>query len=833
MKLQDLLGATALTLFMSAPAIAQTAPATPQASSDEATVENSDIIVTASKREQTLQDTPISVSVTSAASIEQSQVRDLIDLQSLVPSLKVGQLQSSANTNFIIRGFGNGANNAGIEPSVGVFIDGVYRSRSAAQIGDLPNIKRIEVLRGPQSTLFGKNASAGIISLVTEEPQFKLGGNAEVSYGNFNALIAKADITGPLSETVAASLAVNYNRRDGYGRNLNLGTKTNNRNRYGVRGQLLFQPSDAVKFRLIADYDKLDEICCSVVNIFDGPTGGAVRALGGRINSNNRFSYNSFDNFDSTNKIENYGISGQLDYDLSDTISLTSISAYRRVNSATNQDSDFTSADLIGENINRLRINTLTQELRLASNFEGAFNFLLGGFYFRENIQSNTQLTFGRDFRSYANLLSGGNYGGLEPTLRALLPGTPAGAFGGVGQGRFESYRYKNRAISIFGQVDITPTENLTLTGGFNYTNDRKAVIQNNVSTDVFSGLDLVLAGVRAGVPATLAANPAANPFLGLRGLQFIPPYLNFPNAVEDGRTNDSDLSYTVRLAYKFGKRISAYATYATGFKASSFNLSTDSRPFARDFIPGSPAQVPAPAASAIRTAGLAVNNLVTGTRFAQPEDATVYEVGLKGNFPGFSFNLALFQQILKNFQSNIFQGTGFVLGNAEKQTTKGFELDASLTPVKNLNVTGSITYLDPKFNLFTGGSSFNAATNGVVPTNLTGRRPSGIAEFSIAVGGTYTAEISDKTSATFHVDYQVDSAYQIAQGLPFRASPESLNGSVSLGFGNGFEATVWGRNLTSPRFNPVIFPSVAQAGSLSGYPSGPRTYGISGKFKF
>jgi iron complex outermembrane recepter protein len=832
-KLQDLLGATALTLFMSAPAIAQTAPATPQASSDEATVENSDIIVTASKREQTLQDTPISVSVTSAASIEQSQVRDLIDLQSLVPSLKVGQLQSSANTNFIIRGFGNGANNAGIEPSVGVFIDGVYRSRSAAQIGDLPNIKRIEVLRGPQSTLFGKNASAGIISLVTEEPQFKLGGNAEVSYGNFNALIAKADITGPLSETVAASLAVNYNRRDGYGRNLNLGTKTNNRNRYGVRGQLLFQPSDAVKFRLIADYDKLDEICCSVVNIFDGPTGGAVRALGGRINSNNRFSYNSFDNFDSTNKIENYGISGQLDYDLSDTISLTSISAYRRVNSATNQDSDFTSADLIGENINRLRINTLTQELRLASNFEGAFNFLLGGFYFRENIQSNTQLTFGRDFRSYANLLSGGNYGGLEPTLRALLPGTPAGAFGGVGQGRFESYRYKNRAISIFGQVDITPTENLTLTGGFNYTNDRKAVIQNNVSTDVFSGLDLVLAGVRAGVPATLAANPAANPFLGLRGLQFIPPYLNFPNAVEDGRTNDSDLSYTVRLAYKFGKRISAYATYATGFKASSFNLSTDSRPFARDFIPGSPAQVPAPAASAIRTAGLAVNNLVTGTRFAQPEDATVYEVGLKGNFPGFSFNLALFQQILKNFQSNIFQGTGFVLGNAEKQTTKGFELDASLTPVKNLNVTGSITYLDPKFNLFTGGSSFNAATNGVVPTNLTGRRPSGIAEFSIAVGGTYTAEISDKTSATFHVDYQVDSAYQIAQGLPFRASPESLNGSVSLGFGNGFEATVWGRNLTSPRFNPVIFPSVAQAGSLSGYPSGPRTYGISGKFKF
>ncbi|MFM9852949.1 MAG: TonB-dependent receptor [Sphingomonadaceae bacterium] len=829
--MQDLLSATALALLFSAPAVAQTATTTPQASGEEAT-ESGDIIVTASKREQTLQDTPISVSVTTSESIERSQVRDLLDLQSLVPSLKVGQLQSSANTNFIIRGFGNGANNAGIEPSVGVFIDGVYRSRSAAQIGDLPNIKRVEVLRGPQSTLFGKNASAGIISLVTEEPKFKLGGSAEVSYGNFNAVIAKADITGPITETIAASLAVNYNRRDGYGRNLNLGTKTNNRNRYGIRGQILVQPSDALKLRVIADYDKIDEVCCTVVNIVDGPTGNAVRALGGRINSNNRFSYDSFDNFDSTNKIENYGISGQIDYDLSDTLSLTSISSSRRVNTDTNQDSDFTSADLLGLNRNRLNISTLTQELRLASNFEGAFNFLLGGFYFRENIRSRTELTFGRDFRGYANLLSGGNYSGLEPTLRALLPGTPAGAFGSAGQGRFERYNYKNRAISVFGQVDIKPIEDLTLTGGFNYTNDRKAVIQNNVSTDVFSSLDLVLAGVRAGVPATVAAT-AANPFLGLRGLQFLPPYLNFPNAVEDGKTSDSNFSYTLRLAYKFGRRVSGYATYATGFKASSFNLSTDSRPFARDFIPGSPAQVPAPAASAIRTAGLAVNNLTTGTRFARPENASVYEIGLKGNFPGFGFNLAVFQQILKNFQSNIFQGTGFVLGNAEKQTTKGFEFDASLTPVKNLNVTGSITYLDPKFNLFTGGSSFNAATNGVVPTNLTGRRPSGIAEFAIAVGGTYTAEISDKTSATFHVDYSVDSAYQIAQGLPFRASPETLNGSLSLAFGNGFEATVWGRNLTSPRFNPVIFPSVAQGGSLSGYPSGPRTYGVSGKFKF
>jgi iron complex outermembrane recepter protein len=210
-----LIGATILgTGLVPVAAFAQDAPATEEVTSDEDL--GNEIIVTASKRAQTLQDTPIAVSVTSAADIERSQVRDLLDIQTLVPSLRVGQLQSSANTNFIIRGFGNGANNAGIEPSVGVFIDGVYRSRSAAQIGDLPNVQRVEVLRGPQSTLFGKNASAGIISVVTAEPQFDFGGSAELSYGNFNAIIAKADITGPISDKLAFSLSGGMNKRDGY-----------------------------------------------------------------------------------------------------------------------------------------------------------------------------------------------------------------------------------------------------------------------------------------------------------------------------------------------------------------------------------------------------------------------------------------------------------------------------------------------------------------------------------------------------------------------------------------------------------------------------------------
>ena len=816
------------TVALAAPAYAQTAAA--EDAGDEQI-----IIVTASKQAKTLQDTPISVSVTSKALIENAQIRDAFDLQSVVPSLRVSQLQSSANTNFIIRGFGNGANNVGIEPSVGVFIDGVYRSRSAAQIGDLPSVERIEVLRGPQSTLFGKNASAGIISVVTSEPKFDFGGQAELSYGNYNALIARAEITGPISETIAFSLAGNYNRRDGYVFNEALNIDENDRNRGGVRAQLLFKPSEDFKLRLIADYDKIDEICCSVVNLVDGPTGNAVRALGGRIISNQPLALRSATNFPSTNLVDNFGFSAQADYNAGQ-FDLTFIGAYRGVRLSTNADSDFTSADLIGENSARNAIDTYTAEFRVASKFDGPINFLVGAFYFHENIDASGALTFGRDFRNYASALSGGAYTSLEPTLRALLPGTPAGQFGGRGQGRFEDYDYKNRAISVFGSVDWNIVEDLTLTLGGNYTHDSKTYATNVVTTDVFSGLDLVRAGVNAGVPAVVAANPQFNPFLGLRGLQFIPPYLNVPNSVEDGRTSDSDFAYTVRLNYKFSDNINVYATHATGFKASSINLSFDARPPAALFIPGSTAQSPAPAASPIRTA-LGANlpvNLTTGSRSADPEYATVYELGIKGQWEGFGVNLAAFRQTLNGFQSNVFSGTGFILANAEQQSVTGFELDATISPVKDLRFFANLTYLDMKFDSFVGGAALQAGSFATLPQDLSGLPVAGVPEFAVSVGGDYTARLSDRTKLNFHVDYQHNSPTQIAQGtVALRRAVDNLNASATLVLNNRFDITLWGRNLTDEAWVTTIFPGVAQAGTLSGYRSQPRTFGGLLRYRF
>ena len=611
MKNTHLLGASLIALLAATPAFGQT-PAPQAAAADEPTGE---IIVTASKRAQTLQDTPISVAVTTAQSIEQSQVRDLIDLQTLVPSLKVAQQQASSATTFIIRGFGNGSNNPGIEPSVGVFIDNVYRSRSASQLSDLPNIERVEVLRGPQSTLFGKNASSGIVSVITAPPSHTFGGVVEASYGNYNAIVLKGVVTGPLSETVAVSLAGNYNKRDGYGRDLNLNAKTQDRNRYGGRAQLLFEPSADFKVRLIADYDKIDENCCIVTNYTDGPTGGAIRALGGRINSNSPYSYDTYNNQLAVNRFDNYGVSAQIDANVTDNLALTSISAYRGFRGYTSQDIDYTSADLIS-NYAHTKIDDYTQEFRLTSSFDGPLNFLVGAFYLHEKIGIDTALNYGKDFRGYANFLSAGNYASptLEATLRSVNPGLPAGQFGAPGQARIENYASTDDTISGFGQVDFKITDKLTATAGFNYTIDRKSVVTNTRSTDIFSSIDLdaSVAALRqggiaqtispffGGAPGSFAtaaqiqqfatANPAGyaavvagvnaqvNPILGLKVLQFSPPFLNIPNAVESGKTRDSNFSYTARLAYKFSRHLNAYASYATGFKASSFNLSYDSK---------------------------------------------------------------------------------------------------------------------------------------------------------------------------------------------------------------------------------------------------------------
>jgi len=806
-----------------------------------------EVIVTAAKREQTLQEIPIAVTVVAAETLERAQVHDIKDLQSLVPSLRVTQLQLTGNTNFVIRGFGNGANNAGIEPSVGVFIDGVYRSRSASALADLPNLERIEVLRGPQSTLFGKNASAGVINVITAKPDMDdFGGSASLTIGDFSQLIAKADVSGPISDNVAFSLSGSMNQRDGYFTDLSNGAEYNEHDRWGLRGQLLVQPSDKLELRFIADIEEMDEACCGVANLVNGPTGGIVQLIGGQILPEAPFARAQYFDFAPVNEIENSGISMQADYDFG-TATLTSITAARSQSKFENADVDFTSARLINPNSSDTGIDTFTQEIRLTSTGEGAVDWMIGGFYFDEDVEIDNILTYGQDFRNYADVLTvvlSGGTPGVDPSPLGFLEpalGLPSGTFFAPGQGRFEKYGQDNQAISVFGQLDFHMMDDrLTLTLGANYTEDEKDTFADMIVTDVFSSLDFVQIGTglifsaltglpptpanfalvptAAGaavalstVPCSAMTGPACNSLLALQPLQFMPPFLNFPNSIESGHSKDDDVTWTARLAFDVTDNVNVYLGAATGFKATSWNLSRDSRPFAADM-------------NAINSAGLGLPNLNASTRFAGPEEATVYEVGLKARFDRASINIAVFDQEIKGFQSNLFLGTGFFLINAGVQSTSGVELELNVAATDSLQLSFSGTWLDPKYDSFPVAEGVNG------PEDLSGTKVPGVSELSMNLSAVYSFEFGDSASGFVRAEYIFDDEVPIVENVPASiASREvgTFNASIGIAWENGYEALLWGRNINNDDYLLRAFPSVAQAGSYSGYPNEPRTYGV------
>jgi iron complex outermembrane receptor protein len=831
----NLLGASVLALSVASPVVAQEK----QVFTDNNAI--SEIVVTATKREQTLQDVPISVAVTGQQTIERAQVRDLIDLQSVVPSLKVSQFNATGQTNFVIRGFGNGNGNDGIESSVGVFIDGVYRSRSAAALDDLPEVERIEVLRGPQSTLFGKNVSAGAISIVTKKPQFDFGGKIEGSYGNYNTRQLKGTITGPLSETLAVRLSGSVNKRDGYFTNTTTGTDVNDRDRWSIRGDLLWEPTDKTSFRVIADYNKINETCCGVTSIYNGP---ATLVIGSVLKKPIADTTKIFDrdvifNTDPSNTLSGKGLSGQWDHDLG-FAKLTAITAYRNQKSASFQDIDFTGGD-VSNNSTSNTIKTFTQEVRLASSGDGPVNWLIGGFYQNEKLDSGRTITYGSDVRAFAEALSGAVpanlLAALPATLRPALTGRsnlyaleflqslatptlvkPGATYFQAGQGIDDYYKMKQESYSLFGQVDYRVTDRLTLTGGLAYMNDKKKTRSNVVLHDPFSSLNL------SAVPQFPALGLPGNLYNALGALQFFygndPAHgpVNYPNASESGQLKGDKVTYAVRAAYDFGA-INAYVSYNTGWKAGAYNLSSDSRP---------------PNANGVG-------------RSAQPENVDVYELGAKASFHGGYANVAVFQQSIKGFQSNAFTGLGYSLVNAGKESVKGVEVDSAWRPVQWLNLAASMTYLDPKYDSFTGAACvtydtvrcpLNPAT-GLRPNfrDLTGDAPAGIPKWNFSTSATINRDVAENWQGYARVEYDYSSKVQLTETVsPSLASYDTNIVNASLGVVNTasqLEIGVWARNLTKDESLIGAFPTVAQDGSYSGYPNTPRMYGVTVRKSF
>ncbi len=919
-----------------------------------------EIIVTATKRETTLQETPIAVSVIDAAVIERAQILDLKDLQSVVPTLRISTLQNANQSNFIIRGFGNGANNPGIEPSVGIFVDGVYRSRAAAQIGDLPKLKRVEVVSGPQSTLFGKNASVGVISVVTEKPSFENTGVVEVGYGNFDQRLAKAYLSGPISENVAGAISGGLNKRDGYFENLNGDQDVNDRDRFNFRGDLLYQPTDNLEIRVIADYSNIDESCCgtALIDLIDAAPAigtaqngtalfGAASAFFGLQSNdpNDPFDYEISLNDTPVNDIEDTGISFHVDAQLANNIDLTSITAYRVNDSFTDLDADFTNVDFLPVASQDVNIRTLTQELRLSGTaFDDRASWLLGGFYFDEEIDFDSQLQFGTQTRPLFSALIGGAGGPAagEATFSGVeqAAGIPVGSAFSSDVVIDETFALTNESFSIFGNVDFEVTDKFVLTVGAAYLEDSKDFTGSSVNGDLFSNVDLFgQAGVNAVIPGafpqfaascidpttgapfgplpfsfanlgTVTASPACfinpadlsqtvpgsvafggfqqsiaelvaspnNPLAGLTGLQFQPNFASLPNGVESNSTNDNEVTFSVKGAYELNDNINFYASYSTGYKASSVNLSRDSRPNLNDFIDENGRPIAANFASlpnnfTVRTTdGQLISNTITaaaipadavvdpltarnfGTRAADPEETENIEVGVKTRFDQGTFNLTFFETTVDGFQSNIFNGAGFVLANAGEQRSRGAEWDITYRPVEALTLGFAGAYIDAEYISFTQSTDiFN------IPQDRSGDTVAGVSPWNLSVSANYDHRFQNGWEGYLRGDFNFESNTDlIDQSSDFDADAGVLNSAIGdvpvasatgfanfdrevktfnfaggLDFQNGVALQVYVRNAFNDEYLQQQFNTPALFGLIRGYPNQPRTYGANLRYTF
>ena len=544
-------------------ATAETAPA-------EEVYSDNEIIVSATRRDQAAQDVPLAVSVVGGEQLANAGVVDIRGIQQLAPSLKTTTGQSSATGAVLsIRGIGTAGDNPGFEPAVGVFIDGVFRSRAGVALAELPPIERVEVLRGPQGTLFGRNTSAGALNITTQKPKFEFGGYVEASYGNLDEIEVKAGVTGPVSELFALRLDGGYHKRDGYITDVNSGNRINNIDRYFVRGQALFENED-VSFRFIGDYAKTDEVCCGAVNTLSG-----LQIFPGIDTSTNSalalVATNVINNFAGNpalggsagrvgipairqrqppdggfagprpwrKRSKEWGVSGELNWDFGGA-TLTSITAYRDWDARRNQDIDFSGLDRAYRDNYRTGIKDFTQEIRLQGTaFNDSVDWLVGGFYLNEKLTLNDTVRFGNQADQYVDGVINGLtrsatlptglqlFGTLGPAVPVFggvpLPRTPAGA----GQ-QNDAYKVDTEAFAAFTHNIINFTDNLSLTLGLRYNRETK-----DIDTDLNSAvpacsffLSPASAAYRAGLQAAglygpaflLTCNPTVNSeFNGVR----------------------------------------------------------------------------------------------------------------------------------------------------------------------------------------------------------------------------------------------------------------------------------------------------------------------------
>lgn len=732
-----LLVSASIVLLATAPTLAQEArPRADSATRGEAGAaadsEPGEIIVTATRRAQALSDVPIAVSALTAEQLENSGVTDIRALNQLAPSLIVSGATSEVNFTARIRGVGTVGENPGLESSVALFIDGVYRSRTGVGLSELGEVERVEVLRGPQGTLFGRNASAGLLNIVTAGPRFNTQGYASATYGNYDYLRLDGGVTGPLSKTIAARIDGVWQQRDGLIKNVTPGEPDiNDRDRWLARGQLLFEPNDKLSLRVIGDYSMRDENCCGGVyqnpirNLSRDAAGNVVtspntllpvlQALGANIQTapaGQAFVRRTATTpgFDYRSDTKDWGLSGELNWDLGET-KLTSVTAYRDYKNAQGQDSDFNALDILRRTDLDRRFRTFSQELRLqGAAFNDRLDWLVGAYFADETLDVDDDIKYGADYERFANCLL---FAGVLPG--AVLPTNPFCANVPVIQGTIAALNalpvgsaaranipllsalIANPARPGFGSVAAAlgqPALALNGTGvvrnTFKQDSRNYAVFTHNVFEVIPDKLSVTLGARYTNERKDLRSTTNTNNTLcsaiinsPLQALQTLPCVINstargFTGSDRGTSRKEDEWTGTGVLSFTPSNDLLIYASYSKGYKAGGFNLDTSAldRACNPTFSPVCATQLLAPA----NTPGNGRPEASDLQFNAEKVDA--YEIGVKWDGPGVDINFAVFRQDFDDFQLNTFNGVNFEVTNIAscRDRLAGADRDASAT---------------------------------------------------------------------------------------------------------------------------------------------------------
>ena len=782
-----------------------------------------EIIVTAQKREQSVQEVPIAVSVFGQDFLDDAGVDDVLELQFFVPGLTIYNNQTPAQTNFNIRGVGTAGNSLSLESSVGLYVDGVYRSRQTSGIGDLVDVERVEVLKGPQGTLFGKNTASGAIQFLTRKPDLEgTGGFFELqagneSYGNF-----KGAINIPLVEGRSAiRISGGATQRDGYVDNVTTGSEVNDRDRYNVRAQLLIDNGEDLSLRVIADHSEINEICCSAANVFDGPgdTTALFLAAGGRLPPTGNLPGASYilpldviagltgfagtpvvlaDQFDDRllaqditpyADVEESGISAEINWDITPDMTFTSVTSYRNYEVEGFVDADFNSLDIISASGGFTDQDTFTQEFRIDGVW-GEMTYVAGLYYFDQELDNHNTLRLG----SAANIaLTGG-----VPTFFLIPGGAAACPLAGIsdevcagpafpaGEGSDNFSTQEQTSWAVFAQADYKVSEDFIVTLGLRYLDEEKDMNVEFTET-IFT------------------------PIYGL----FTPLSPFVPN-VDNVTFEDDVATGTLKLTYYWSDEIMTYLSYGRGYKSGGTNI---------DRI--SPA---------------------TGAPLLfDPETSESIELGLKGDFLDnrLRVNMALHQTDFDDFQANTFVGTGFVLQNAGEIQTQGFEIDFMALLNTYVTLTGGAAYVDAEYDSFVGGSCIRTpfgrepdAGEPNFPTvcDASGNTVGGTPEWTyyLSLIGEYSLD-NGQLYGRFDVNHRDD----IPSGTdndPNKQADSYTLANVRVGYlfaGEKYDVSIWAKNVFDEEYHNGGFNSVVREGSLSAYHTEPRTYGLTFRVNF